>query len=35
MELILLTLGRTDRDICGERKQVVSVEDSISLVHLL
>ena len=32
--LILPTLGRTDRDIRGERKQVVSVEDSMSMVHL-
>ncbi len=32
--LILPTLGRTDRDIRGGRKQVVSVEDSMSKVHL-
>lgn len=32
--LILPTLGRTDRDIAGGRKQVVSVEDSMSMVHL-
>ena len=32
--LILPTLGRTDRDIVGGRKQVVSVEDSMSMVHL-
>ena len=32
--LILPTLGRTDRDIRGGRKQVVSVEDSVSMVHL-
>jgi molybdopterin-dependent oxidoreductase alpha subunit len=32
--LILPTLGRTDRDIRGGRKQVVSVEDSMSMVHL-
>lgn len=32
--LILPTLGRTDRDIVAGRKQVVSVEDSMSMVHL-
>ena len=32
--LILPTLGRTDRDIVDGRKQVVSVEDSMSIVHL-
>jgi molybdopterin-dependent oxidoreductase alpha subunit len=32
--LILPTLGRTDRDICNGAKQVVSVEDSMSMVHL-
>ena len=32
--LILPTLGRTDRDVVGGRKQVVSVEDSMSMVHL-
>ena len=32
--LILPTLGRTDRDIVNGRKQVVSVEDSMSMVHL-
>jgi molybdopterin-dependent oxidoreductase alpha subunit len=32
--LILPTLGRTDRDIKDGRKQVVSVEDSMSMVHL-
>jgi molybdopterin-dependent oxidoreductase alpha subunit len=32
--LILPTLGRTDRDIRSGRKQVVSVEDSMSMVHL-
>jgi molybdopterin-dependent oxidoreductase alpha subunit len=32
--LILPTLGRTDRDIKGGRKQLVSVEDSMSMVHL-
>jgi molybdopterin-dependent oxidoreductase alpha subunit len=32
--LILPTLGRTDRDMRGDRKQVVSVEDSMSMVHL-
>ncbi len=32
--LILPTLGRTDRDVAGGRKQVVSVEDSMSMVHL-
>ena len=32
--LILPTLGRTDRDMTGGRKQVVSVEDSMSMVHL-
>lgn len=32
--LILPTLGRTDRDIVGGRKQQVSVEDSMSMVHL-
>ena len=32
--LILPTLGRTDRDMAGGRKQVVSVEDSMSMVHL-
>ena len=32
--LILPTLGRTARDVVGGRKQVVSVEDSMSMVHL-
>ena len=32
--LILPTLGRTDRDIRDGRKQLVSVEDSMSMVHL-
>jgi len=32
--LILPTLGRTDRDLIDGRKQVVSVEDSMSMVHL-
>ena len=32
--LILPTLGRTDRDIVDGRKQLVSVEDSMSMVHL-
>jgi molybdopterin-dependent oxidoreductase alpha subunit len=32
--LILPTLGRTDRDIVRGSKQVVSVEDSMSMVHL-
>jgi len=32
--LILPALGRTDRDLIGGRKQVVSVEDSMSMVHL-
>jgi molybdopterin-dependent oxidoreductase alpha subunit len=32
--LILPTLGRTDRDLVNGRKQVVSVEDSMSMVHL-
>ncbi|ORW12176.1 FdhF/YdeP family oxidoreductase [Mycobacterium kyorinense] len=32
--LILPSLGRTDRDIQGGRKQQVSVEDSMSMVHL-
>lgn len=32
--LILPTLGRTDRDIVGGHKQQVSVEDSMSMVHL-
>ncbi len=32
--LILPTLGRTDRDLAGGHKQVVSVEDSMSMVHL-
>ncbi|KAA0103759.1 FdhF/YdeP family oxidoreductase [Mycolicibacterium sp. P1-5] len=32
--LILPTLGRTDRDLVAGRKQVVSVEDSMSMVHL-
>ncbi|WP_142245463.1 FdhF/YdeP family oxidoreductase [Mycobacterium sp. IS-836] len=32
--LVLPTLGRTDRDVRGGRKQVVSVEDSMSMVHL-
>ncbi|ORM37059.1 FdhF/YdeP family oxidoreductase [Williamsia sp. 1135] len=32
--LILPTLGRTDRDICEGRKQEVTVEDSMSVVHL-
>ena len=32
--LILPTLGRTDRDLVQGRKQVVSVEDSMSMVHL-
>ncbi len=32
--LILPTLGRTDRDVYNGIKQVVSVEDSMSMVHL-
>ena len=32
--LILPALGRTDRDLVNGRKQVVSVEDSMSMVHL-
>ena len=32
--LILPALGRTDRDVTDGRKQVVSVEDSMSMVHL-
>jgi len=32
--LILPALGRTDRDVIEGRKQVVSVEDSMSMVHL-
>ncbi|MGV0745651.1 FdhF/YdeP family oxidoreductase [Mycolicibacterium sp. XJ870] len=32
--LILPTLGRTDRDIINGHKQQVSVEDSMSMVHL-
>ncbi|MBD0023499.1 FdhF/YdeP family oxidoreductase [Gordonia pseudamarae] len=32
--LILPTLGRTDRDMTGGTKQLVSVEDSMSVVHL-
>jgi len=32
--LILPALCRTDRDLTGGRKQVVSVEDSMSMVHL-
>src|ERR1700730_5665938 len=32
--LILPTLGRTDRDVQAGVKQVVSVEDSMSMVHL-
>ena len=32
--LILPSLGRTDRDIQGGHKQQVSVEDSMSMVHL-
>lgn len=32
--LILPTLGRTDRDITSSGKQLVSVEDSMSMVHL-
>ncbi|MDT5139932.1 MAG: hypothetical protein QOD58_4194 [Mycobacterium sp.] len=32
--LILPTLGRTDRDLRDGRKQLVSVEDSMSMVHL-
>jgi molybdopterin-dependent oxidoreductase alpha subunit len=32
--LILPTLGRTDRDIQAGTKQLVSVEDSMSMVHL-
>ncbi len=32
--LILPTLGRTDRDIYNGTKRVVSVEDSMSMVHL-
>jgi molybdopterin-dependent oxidoreductase alpha subunit len=32
--LILPSLGRTDRDVQNDRKQVVSVEDSMSMVHL-
>ncbi|KHO19225.1 FdhF/YdeP family oxidoreductase [Mycolicibacterium setense] len=34
MALILPTLGRTDRDIVNGHKQQVSVEDSMSMVHL-
>ncbi|MGB6208402.1 FdhF/YdeP family oxidoreductase [Mycobacterium sp.] len=34
MALILPSLGRTDRDIQAGRKQQVSVEDSMSMVHL-
>jgi len=32
--LLLPTLGRTDRDIRGGREQVVTVEDSMSAVHV-
>lgn len=32
--VILPALGRTDRDVVAGRKQVVSVEDSMSMVHL-
>ncbi len=32
--LILPSLGRTDKDIVNGRKQVVSVEDSMSVIHL-
>ncbi|MEH3142257.1 MAG: FdhF/YdeP family oxidoreductase [Mycobacterium kyogaense] len=32
--LILPSLGRTDKDRTGDRNQVVSVEDSMSVVHL-
>ena len=32
--LILPALGRTDKDVVNGRKQVVSVEDSMSMVHL-
>ena len=32
--VILPALGRTDRDVVSGRKQVVSVEDSMSMVHL-
>lgn len=32
--LILPSLGRTDRDVVDGRKQVVTVEDSMSVVHL-
>lgn len=32
--LILPALGRTDRDVRNGRKEVVSVEDSMSMVHL-
>lgn len=32
--LILPALGRTDRDVVAGHKQVVSVEDSMSMVHL-
>jgi molybdopterin-dependent oxidoreductase alpha subunit len=32
--LILPTLGRTDKDIQADGKQMVSVEDSMSMVHL-
>ncbi|OYN75199.1 FdhF/YdeP family oxidoreductase [Mycolicibacterium sphagni] len=32
--LILPTLGRTDRDLVNGHKQVISVEDSMSMVHL-
>lgn len=32
--LILPSLGRTDKDLSGGRKQVVTVEDSMSVVHL-
>jgi formate dehydrogenase major subunit len=32
--LILPSLGRTDKDVAGGRKQAVTVEDSMSVVHL-
>ncbi|MFW0795836.1 FdhF/YdeP family oxidoreductase [Gordonia sp. CPCC 205515] len=32
--LILPSLGRTDKDLSGGRKQLVTVEDSMSVVHL-
>jgi hypothetical protein len=32
--LILPSLGRTDKDVRAGKKQMVSVEDSMSVVHL-